>query len=215
MHVCFSVKRRGWSQERRLLLLAVTLMVVAAAFDDCSLKNDNHFPYNTSFTGGKYVPVQVNSSYAKIPLIAILPTGQQHQNSRPRFHARKHRTLEMYLPNLRNYASHGFIVVFPYIVAKKRQKPADHKHKWRVLVMQLSLQNRLMEIPSRLYGQVDLGNIIVAGHSMGATCAISWQTLSNPENKLSTQHLSRGLSPNTQDLWAVWSSTVAQHMANV
>ena len=38
---------------------------------------------------------------------------------------------------------------------------------------------------SLLYGQVDLGNIIVAGHSMGATCAImAGKRLSNPENKV-------------------------------
>ena len=171
-----------------MLLLAVTLMVVAAAFDDCSLKNDNHFPYNTSFTGGKYVPVQVNSSYAKIPLIAILPTGQQRQKFPVlAFMHGNTGTLEMYLPNLRNYASHGFIVIFPYIKSPKKDKsPLTTNTNGEFLLHAIKFAKQANgNSTSLLYGQVDLGNIIVAGHSMGATCAImAGKRLSNPENKV-------------------------------
>ena len=57
-----------------LIILCSTICTTNAAtmstkFEDCSLKNDNHYPYNTSSPGGTFVPLQVNATYDKIPLV--------------------------------------------------------------------------------------------------------------------------------------------------
>lgn len=76
---------------------------------------------------------------------------------------------EMYQKMLEHYASHGFIVVFPFISSPK----ADWHHYVTELdgtVLMKSVQWALEQNEtegSPLYGKVDPDTIIYSGHSMG------------------------------------------------
>jgi dipeptidyl aminopeptidase/acylaminoacyl peptidase len=82
---------------------------------------------------------------------------------------------EFYSDNLELMASHGAAVVFPFI-----KSPDDDKHFWvtntdgTYLIKAIEYARAAAQDEgSALYGRVDLDNIIIAGHSMGATCSIN------------------------------------------
>ena len=161
---------------------------ISTNFEDCSLKNDNHYPYNTSSHGGTFIPLQVNATYDKIPLVAFVPTFSQRQKYPVIvFMHGSTAKIEMYLPNLRNYASHGFVVVFPYVKGpKKDTNPLTTNTNGEFILHGISYLKLANDDPnSLLYNTVDLDNIIVAGHSMGATCSIeAGLRLSKADNKI-------------------------------
>ena len=161
---------------------------ISTKFEDCSLKNDNHYPYNTSSPGGTFIPLQVNATYDKIPLVAFVPTFSQRQKYPVIvFMHGSTAKIEMYLPNLRNYASHGFVVVFPYVKGpKKDTNPLTTNTNGEFILHGISYLKLANDDPnSLLYNTVDLDNIIVAGHSMGATCSIeAGLRLSKADNKI-------------------------------
>ena len=88
-------------------------VVADAGWPDCSPVNDGHFPHNG--TRGPFSSVlRVNATFKGSPLFALYPTIKKKTPLVVFMHGTAAKA-EMYLPNLYNYASHGFTVVFPYI----------------------------------------------------------------------------------------------------
>ena len=82
----------------------------------------------------------------------------------------------MYLPNLRNYASHGFVVIFPYIKSPQADgskfPPVTNTNGEYILhgLKYAKLAAANFSNPLSMY--LDMENVVIAGHSMGATCSI-------------------------------------------
>ena len=81
---------------------------------------------------------------------------------------------EFYSESLTRVASHGFVVVFPFI-----KSPEGDKHWWTTntngdyLLKSIDYAEAMNDDESSpLFGLVDLETIITAGHSMGGTCSI-------------------------------------------
>ena len=169
-----------------LPLCASSLAVAASVnsgevpWPDCDPKRDGHYPYNGT-ASGPFSPVhRVNGSFDGSPLFALFP-GVQNLPGKTPLLVFMHGTAakwQMYGPNLVNYASHGFTVVFPYIKSPEAdccQRPIPPTNtngkfilngiKWAKTVSQINHSHPLFE-------RIDLGRIVIAGHSMGATCAI-------------------------------------------
>lgn len=80
----------------------------------------------------------------------------------------------MYSPNVLHYASHGFIVVFPFVISPERDKnPLTTNTDGTYIMHGVDwARNATADPSSPVHGLVDMTRIISAGHSMGATCAI-------------------------------------------
>merc|ERR1711924_583107 len=80
----------------------------------------------------------------------------------------------MYLPNLINYASHGFVVVFPYIHSPAIDRlPITTNTNGEFILHGIEYAKaQTANASSPLHGRIDMSSIVVAGHSMGATCSI-------------------------------------------
>ena len=81
----------------------------------------------------------------------------------------------MYYKNLEMYASHGAVVVFPFI-----KSPEEDKHFWvtntdgEYLIKAIEYAKAMNSNSSHpFFGLIDTENIVIAGHSMGATCSIA------------------------------------------
>ena len=107
-----------------------------------------------------YTLVPTGKSSAKFPLVAFMhgSTGQW----------------EMYRDNLELVASHGFGVVFPFIKNPAADaKPLTLETNGKHLLLAIDYAAVKSTTPgSALHGVIDASNVIVAGHSMGATDAI-------------------------------------------
>jgi dienelactone hydrolase len=81
---------------------------------------------------------------------------------------------EMYNDNLNHFSSHGFVVVFPFIKSPEKDKnPLTTNTDGKYLLKAIEFARAANADPSSpLFGIVDMENIIIAGHSMGATCSI-------------------------------------------
>ena len=81
---------------------------------------------------------------------------------------------DFYSQNLMHFASHGFIVVFPYIKTPEKDKsPLTTDTSGEYLINAVNWAKAQNDVVgSHLYGKVDTENVIYAGHSMGATCSI-------------------------------------------
>jgi len=80
----------------------------------------------------------------------------------------------MYNDNLKHFSSHGFIVLFPFIKSPEKDKnPLTTNTDGKYLLKAIEYATAANSDPtSPLDSIVDLDNIIIAGHSMGATCSI-------------------------------------------
>lgn len=81
---------------------------------------------------------------------------------------------EMYEENMLHYATHGFVVVFPFIKSPEGDKnPLTTNTNGEYIIKGVNMAKAEHSDPkSPLYGLVDVNNVAVAGHSMGATCSI-------------------------------------------
>jgi len=83
--------------------------------------------------------------------------------------------LSFYDMNLRNYASHGFVVVFPYIKNPKDDtNPLTTNTNGEFILKGIEMANHssTANTSSPLFGKVDMSTIVLSGHSMGASCSI-------------------------------------------
>jgi len=72
------------------------------------------------------------------------------------------------------YASHGFVVLFPFVKSPEKDKSpfttnTDGEYILKALELAKAAQS---DASSPLKGAIDLTNVVSAGHSMGATCSI-------------------------------------------
>ena len=82
----------------------------------------------------------------------------------------------MYRDTLHVYASHGFVVLFPYIKSPNGDKnPLTTNTNGEYLLHAIDYARAVAtnaSYDSPLLGRIDTENMVVAGHSMGATCSI-------------------------------------------
>merc|ERR1712086_22101 len=185
-------------------LLSMTLVLhstrAASSWPDCSPESDGHTPYNG--TAGPYGPVaSFNDAFpykgtiktTDRPLVVFYPTTPPKDTLIPVVAFMHGITAEigMYEPNLELYASHGFVVVFPYIKGPSGDKlPITTNTDGTFLLHAVEYATKANSNSSNpLYGKLDLKNIVLEGHSMGATCSIMAGTHPNTDVKLVvTQH---------------------------
>ena len=87
--------------------------------------------------------------------------------------------IEMYEKNLVNYASHGFVVAFPYIKDPKGDKsPLTLNTNGEYILRAIAYANissASSAPPGPLQGKVDMGNIILACSPPSSSCqAFDW-----------------------------------------
>ena len=157
-----------------LHLLLLGRLLCTTAFPDCSYKTDGHFPNNGTL--GPYAVTQLNVTYVSKPMVVLLPTLPLGQKAPLMvFMHGITAQIEMYLPNLMNYASNGFVVVFPYIKGPKADRlPIVTNTNGEFILRGIAMakiQNANVT-NKELYNKIDMNSIVVAGHSMGATCSI-------------------------------------------
>jgi dienelactone hydrolase len=146
--------------------------VAAASWPECSPTADGHSPHNG--TNGTFGPATFHeSAWEGKPLYALVPSGQQRFPLVVFMHGSTGQ-YGMYFTNLRSVCTHGFVVVFPFIRSPEGDKnPLTTNTNGEYILHGISwavAQNSNASSP--LFGKVDLDNVIVAGHSMGATCSI-------------------------------------------
>ena len=98
-----------------------------------------------------------------------------------------------YSQNLEHFSSHGAVVVFPFIKGPEEdKKPLTTNTDGRFLVKAVEYARAMnADAANPLFGRVNTANIVIAGHSMGATCSImaSKTLVDDPAVKLTiTQH---------------------------
>lgn len=79
-----------------------------------------------------------------------------------------------YNDSLSHIASHGAIIVFPFIKSPEKDKsPLTTNTDGTYLIKAIEYARAMnADESSFLFGKVDTDNIVIAGHSMGATCSI-------------------------------------------
>jgi len=160
----------------RCLLLFVVAATAFATFPDCDFQKDGHYPHNG--TMGPYGPVaNFTGMWEDHPVLVIYPTGSPTMPL-PLFSFMHGSTgaIGMYGDNLRIYASHGFVVVFPYVKdPKKDQNPLTTNTDGEFILKSVAFANfsSVANASSPIFGMVDMTRIVLAGHSMGASCSIA------------------------------------------
>jgi len=153
---------------RALSAVLAVLMTLAQvnAWADCDLEKDKD--------QGPHGPATFfNVTYDKTVIYGLIPQGI---GPFPLLGFMHGTTAEwaMYNENLELFASHGFVVVFPHI-----KNPSADTHWWEtntngeylIKAINWAIDQNSVE-GSDLYQKVDTDNVVYAGHSMGATCAI-------------------------------------------
>ncbi|GMH63662.1 hypothetical protein TrST_g288 [Triparma strigata] len=155
---------------RAVLLLTTALALTASAFkfEDCDEAKDKAVgPFGSPefhedvVDGGTPVYSLLPKASTPLPLIAFMhgSTGQY----------------QFYNDSLSLIASHGFAVVFPFVKSPEKDKsPFTTNTDGTYLIKAIQYakeQNSNSE--SALFGKIDTSKIIIAGHSMGATCSIN------------------------------------------
>lgn len=145
----------------------------ALAWDDCKPDDLNGGKYevvfkdltNPGWNGHEYYMVHpkiAENDTTKFPVVVFM------HGSTARW--------EMYEENLKLYASHGFVVLFPFI----------HSPYIDTLPISLNTDGKFIKLGidylkdintnkdtlPELYDQLDMSNLIINGHSMGGTCTI-------------------------------------------
>jgi len=175
---------------RVLIFLAVVAVLAVEGYEwaDCDPKTDGHAPYPN--TGGPFKQTTfLNTTYNSHMLYGLYPTRpnateKNGSTDGPDKFPDKFPVIlfmhgstgqwEMYSPNIQIYASHGFIVLFPFVKTPEKDKnPLTTNTNGKFLINALDYVNFATTDPSSpLYRLADTDNIVISGHSMGATCAI-------------------------------------------
>jgi len=154
------------------LCIGSALSASAPSFPDCSPKADAHVPYNGTL--GPFAPVATQTIiFQGHPIVLIAPQAVGPFPLMVFMHGSTGQ-IGMYQKNLANYASHGFLVAFPYIKDPEGDKnPLTTNTNGEYILHAIDYVNQSQSNSSSpIYGKADMSNIVVAGHSMGATCSI-------------------------------------------
>ena len=167
-------------------LLGFTAAFAQAKFADCDPVND--------VNDGPFAPANFfDITWDDTIFYGVTPTPTEDQKNFPLM-AFMHGTTgcwSMYEPILNHYASHGFLVVFPHIKGPTKDRlPLTTNTDGEYLLKAIEFAKAAnADETSALYDKVDVDNIIIAGHSMGATCSIMASKRFNGTAKLTvTQH---------------------------
>jgi len=151
---------------RGILLLAAG----ASAFPDCT---------GGEAALGPYGPAAFhNHTWEGKPLYSLTPAGEAPAAGWPLIVFMHGLTGQygMYEGVVQLYASHGFVVVFPFIKSPKKDAakfpPVTNTNGEYILHGIDFALNATKDPSSVLYTKVDSTRIVSAGHSMGATCSI-------------------------------------------
>jgi dienelactone hydrolase len=142
----------------------------AAAFDDCSVDAEvkhglfDPVAFRADLWEGSHFhvlrPVTPPPQGRQFPLLVFMHglTGQY----------------EMYEENLRLIVSHGFVVVFPFVKNPEADKSplTTNTDGTYILKAVRFAAAKNANATDELHGVIDLSRVVVAGHSMGATCSI-------------------------------------------
>jgi hypothetical protein len=177
-----------------LLLLSTVLTIVSCSSqtNSCDIVFDtknNQVDRITELWKGKPIttilPKSNNSDDLKLPLIVFMhgSTGQ----------------IEMYDDVLNLWVANGFVVAFPYVKSPEKDKSpftTNTNGEYILRAIEYVHFQANSNTSSLLYSRVDTQNIVIAGHSMGATCAIKGGERSMTDDRVpkgsvklvSTQH---------------------------
>jgi len=158
-----------------LFFFVVSFAEPQVGWPDCSPTADAHFPNNG--TAGPFGPVSnFTAVWQDHPVVTIYPTiGTQVKYPVVVFMHGSTGAIEMYWDNLQVWASHGFVVLFPYIKDPAGDRnPLTTNTNGEFLLKAVAFANfsSTENTSSPIYGLLDLSNVVLAGHSMGATCSI-------------------------------------------
>jgi len=174
-----------------LLSCCACVALTISRFPDCSPEADTHIPFNG--TAGPFGPV-VNQTimFEGHPIVLFAPTTGSGFPLIVFMHGSTGQ-LGMYYKNLVNYASHGFVVAFPYVKdAQKDKNPLTTNTNGEFILKAIDYVNiSSTDTSAPLYGKVDMTSIVIAGHSMGASCSImaSYRAPKDPRVLLSSVKL--------------------------
>ncbi|GMH47667.1 hypothetical protein TL16_g00117 [Triparma laevis f. inornata] len=155
----------------RAVILLFTALAFAASevskFEDCDETRDKAVgPFGSpeffsEVTNGTTVFSLIPEASAPVPLIAFMhgSTGQY----------------QFYNDSLSLIASHGFAVVFPFVKSPEKDKsPLTTNTDGRYLIKAIQYAKEQNSNQSSIFfNKIDTTKIIIAGHSMGATCSIN------------------------------------------
>jgi hypothetical protein len=80
---------------------------------------------------------------------------------------------QMYEDNLKLFASHGAVIIFPFIKSPEKDKnPLTTNTDGEYLIKSIAYAKAMNAEGGLFPGLVDESNVVIAGHSMGATCSI-------------------------------------------
>jgi len=149
---------------RHVALSSLLAWEAAAAVADCHASHDfgSVQNYTAEWQGSPLTVMHPAAAprASKLPLLAFMhgSTGQW----------------EMYRENLAHYVRTGFVVVFPYVKSPEKDKsPFTTNTDGTYLLRGVDyVRTQTANSSSPLFGLVDMDSVVLAGHSMGATCAI-------------------------------------------
>ena len=139
-----------------------------ASFHDCSDADTADGPFGP--------PIRFNATWDGKPIFGVQPGGAAPASGWPLVVFMHGSTGQwgMYAPNIEHYATHGFIVLFPFVKSPEADKnPLTTNTNGEYILHGIEYaQNASTDAASPLYGKVDMTRVVSAGHSMGATCSI-------------------------------------------
>jgi hypothetical protein len=145
-----------------------------SAWEDCSPADH---PSDDKPSLGSFLPLQrFNASWLGRPLVVMLPNVSASMSIPVVvFMHGSTAQIEMYEEVLEMYSSHGFVVIFPYIKGPKQDtSPLTLNTNGEFILHGVDYAvSANKNASSPLFGKLDMSNVIVAGHSMGATCSIA------------------------------------------
>lgn len=162
-----------------LLLFLITFQALGVhSWDDCDPETDGHAPFNSTAGGPFKHTAFLNTTWNKHIIYVLYP-----DQSQPKFplllwmHGLTGQ-YEMNQPALSLYASHGFVIMFPFILgpeADTGQFVTNTNGKYLLNALEFA-GNVSADPKSPLYNRIDMSSVVVSGHSMGATCSIEAAT---------------------------------------
>ena len=153
---------------RFLLISFIFVAISATNWQDCDQERDAQLG---PFGEAKFF----NATYEDTVIYAVYPEAKKDTKfPLLAFGHGSDGNWDLYKENLKHYASHGFVVVFPLIASPKNENmflKANDGGSFIVKAIEYATQASKEE-SSPLHNLIDLDNKVIAGHGMGATASI-------------------------------------------
>lgn len=154
-------------------------------WNDCDADKDiSHGPFGPANF--------LNVTYEEKPIYGFVPKKDKDDRKFPlvAFMHGSTGQWEFYNDNLELYSTHGAVIVFPYIKSPAGDKnPFTTNTDGKYLIKAVEYAKAANKDPSSpLYNMIDEDNVVIAGHSMGATCSIAASHTLPPVKLTIAQH---------------------------